>query len=88
MGLPLPAARRIQRRPTKDSVMSLLLRLLYHVGPAGLDAKAARPANPPGLRKAQQGLPVSEWNRCYDNIAGDITPLAGGKSPMGSEGDN
>jgi hypothetical protein len=28
--VPLPAARRIQRRFTKDSVMSLILRSLYH----------------------------------------------------------
>jgi hypothetical protein len=26
----LPAARRIQRRPTKDSVVSLILQSLYH----------------------------------------------------------
>jgi hypothetical protein len=30
--LPLPAARRIQRRLTKDSVVSLLLQSLYHTG--------------------------------------------------------
>jgi hypothetical protein len=29
--LPLPAARRIQRRFTKDSVVSLILQSLYHV---------------------------------------------------------
>ena len=29
--VPLPAARRIQRRFTKDSVVSLILRSLYHI---------------------------------------------------------
>src|ERR687886_1744484 len=44
--LPLPAAWRIQRRPTKDSLVSLTLRSLYHVRRASASIKEGptRPA--------------------------------------------